>query len=366
MTLRWLDRPGYDVPFYLLAALAGWATLIAHASFGVPALSLYWVWILFLDGPHLWATLSRTYLDRQEWAARRGVLLGSLLWLVLPAGTLLWGAATGDRAPYLIFLPFAQIWAYWHVVRQHYGFLVLYQRKGGEPAGVDNRVDYAAFYTLMMAPFVSFALRHPEARRALGLPAALGGAEQGLVLALLVATVAAGAIYVGKELLRARRGELNGTKNLFLLACVPLHLVALLHPRWSLAMDLLALAPIVTAFHNIQYQGIVWSYGQRRYGGDAAPARFGPAPGLFRHPIAWYLMGLGGTIALRYATWAYDGRFWPFAPAGRQLGPFSAAEVVNAWWWFVAIHHYYLDQRIWRVKRDPAVVSGLGLASGAA
>ena len=27
------------------------------------------------------------------------------------------------------------LWAYWHVVRQHYGFLVLYQRKAGVQAG---------------------------------------------------------------------------------------------------------------------------------------------------------------------------------------------------------------------------------------
>lgn len=40
---------------------------------------------------------------------------------------------------------------------------------------------------------------------------------------------------------------------------------------------------------------------------------------------------------------------------------FTPTDVVNAIWWFVAIHHYYLDQRIWRVSRDKRLRADLKL-----
>jgi hypothetical protein len=366
--VRWLDGPLVDLPFYIGASLVGWAALLAHVLGGVPAIALYFVWILFLDGPHLWATISRTYFDREEWRTRRPVLLGALAWALLPLSVLGWGLATGQRLPWALFLVFAQLWAYWHVVRQHYGFLGLYQRKAGEPAGPSNRIDYLAFYTVMLAPFVSFALRHPMARHELGLPATLSTVERGLNLLLILATAAAIALYAGKEVWRWRqRALVNVGKNLFLAGCVPLHLTVLLHPTWSVSIELLALSVIVTSYHNVQYDAIVWSYGRRRYRGAGTEERHGLASRLFRSVIPWYLAGVAITIALRYASWSLDGRFWPFAPSGRTLaGPFTATEYVNAWWWFVAIHHYYVDQRIWRVSRDTQVRSALGLSSAPA
>src|SRR4051812_32316720 len=53
----WIDSPRVDLLFYIGAALVGWAALVAHVVFQVSAIALYFVWILFLDGPHLWATV---------------------------------------------------------------------------------------------------------------------------------------------------------------------------------------------------------------------------------------------------------------------------------------------------------------------
>ncbi|MEA2745883.1 MAG: hypothetical protein QOI41_26, partial [Myxococcales bacterium] len=215
-SIRWIDRPAVDLPFYIGAALVGWAMLIAHVVGHVSALALYWFWILFLDGPHLWATISRTYFDREERQKRRALLRGAFAWALLPLATIAWGFASGQRLPFFLFLVFAQLWAYWHVVRQHYGFLSLYQRKGGEPTGRQNPVDYAAFYTVMLAPFVSFALRHPTARRDLGLPAIMSAPERAIHVLTLVATALALVAYAVKEYRRTRRESFNAGKNLFL------------------------------------------------------------------------------------------------------------------------------------------------------
>lgn len=334
----------------------------------MPALALYFVWILFLDGPHLWATLSRTYFDREERSARRALLVRAFAWALLPLGTIAWGFATGQRMPWILFLTFVQVWAYWHVVRQHYGFLVLYQRKEGEPAGAENRFDQAVFYTSMLAPLVSYALRHPMVRHDLGLPATLSFVESAIATTAAAAALAAVGAHVVRELARRAKGlPFNTGKNLFLAACVPLHLVALLHPTWSLRINPLAFTVIVTSFHNVQYNAIVWRFGRRRYQGERARERYGAAAKLFANAVPWYLLGVALTVALRYASWSFDGRFWPFTAAtatGRALpGPFTATEYVNAWWWIVAMHHYYLDQHIWRVSRDASVRAGLGLRS---
>ncbi len=360
-SIRWLEGPSVDVPFYMGAALAGWAMLLLHVVVGVPAFHLYWFWILFLDGPHLWATISRTYLDREERRTRGPLFIGAFAWALLPIATLAWGHVTGNRVPFALFLVFAQLWAYWHVVRQHYGFLSLYQRKGGEPAGAQNPFDAAVFYVVMLAPFASWALRHPTARTSLGLGPALGTVERGLVWSLGALTAAAVVAYVVKEL--RRRKTINPGKNLFLASCVPLHLAVLLHPTWSLRIELVALAVIVTSFHNIQYNAIVWCFGRRRYGRDPQGETYGLAARLFRNPIAWYAIGAALAVVMRYASWSFDGRYWPLTPhTHARTGVFSAAEYINALWWVVAMHHYYLDQKIWRVSRDAGVRSGLGLA----
>ena len=59
----------------LLSTVGGLAVSLMllglHLGAGVSGLVLWWVWVLTLDGPHIFATLSRTYLDRRERAARR-------------------------------------------------------------------------------------------------------------------------------------------------------------------------------------------------------------------------------------------------------------------------------------------------------
>ncbi|MGP8245712.1 MAG: hypothetical protein ACLQVN_14485 [Bryobacteraceae bacterium] len=67
------------------------------------------------------------------------------------------------------------VWAYYHVIRQHYGFMVLYKVKNRDLAPVDNRLD-RVFLGVMLVypPFQRFFIRHPEE---LGLHFRLSGIE---------------------------------------------------------------------------------------------------------------------------------------------------------------------------------------------
>jgi hypothetical protein len=47
---------------------------------------------------------------------------------------------------------------------------------------------------------------------------------------------------------------------------------------------------------------------------------------------------------------------------GANVGPFTFGQIGLCLWWGLAINHYYLDQKIWRVRNDDELKRNLGLA----
>ena len=103
-------------------------------------------WGLILDAPHVWATLARTLFDPDEWKVRKHEIWVSFVWfffgpaaillpyvlgsLTAPLGFALPAAALSFGA--LAYFVFFRLWAYYHVVRQHWGFFTLYKRKASD------------------------------------------------------------------------------------------------------------------------------------------------------------------------------------------------------------------------------------------
>lgn len=366
VSIRWITTRNFDLLLYIGACLSSYAIVFLNVSLGVSALLLAWFWIVSVDGPHVFGTISRTYLDREEWKQRRSLLLGSLLWF-LPGPLLLAASlASGTPVPFFVFLVLAQLWAYWHVVRQHYGFLSLYQKKNGEPAGKANAWDYWIFYLLMLLPFVSFLLRHPAARHQLGLGPELSGQERWIVSGLHLAIVASLAAYAAKEVAVVRSGRpWNFPKNLYLLAVIPLHLLVFLHPYISTHAPIILFAVFVTFYHNIQYHGIVWYYNRNRYGSDPDGKRFGWASLVSRNFFTYYAAAIVFTLAYRYTNWFFAGLPVPLgtgpnAVSQFKLGSlFQVSDLAIGFWWGFAFNHYYLDQKIWRISKDRQLTQDL-------
>ena len=63
----------------------------------------------------------------------------------------------------LVFFFLAALWAYYHLVKQHYGFMVLYKKKNGDLARVDNVLDRSLLLFAFNYPFVEFIARDPNA-----------------------------------------------------------------------------------------------------------------------------------------------------------------------------------------------------------
>lgn len=367
---RWIMGRRADVVWVLLPVVTGWACLYAHTRLALSSFLIWWLWSVGFNGPHFWATISRTYLDRQERRDRRALLIGSLAWLLLGPACILASVATGNRGPFLAFWLFQITWAYFHVVRQHYGFMALYQKRNGEPEGSSNPRDYWFFHVVMFGPVAALLLQYPDLRRAFGLTVRYAPWESAVIAGTVPLILVAALLYVGTELATfARTRRLNRPKLLLLATYVPFHTALLLYPALSGDYDLLFVQAAFTLPHNLQYLAIVWFYNRNRFGGDVAGGAYGLASVANKTVWRFGAVAVLASVALFYSRWYFEGVAVPFS-LGRfpwsqaAVAPgFRVADVVGALWIGVVFHHQYLDQKIWKVSRDAALVRDLRLGA---
>ncbi len=397
-TFHWIVSPRADLLWFIGGALGGYLLLYLHAGLGLDMITVWFLWVVLLDSPHFFGTYSRTYFDREEWQRRRKLLLGSLAWfLVGPAvlGLSYLGYRLGweaYRVPFLAFLVFFNLWAYWHVVRQHYGILSLYRRKSGETDPVDFRIDRALIYVGLLAPFVAFAIRHPEARAALGLseafpayPVLPEAGWRGRLAALLdsgywgalhwdhyvlalawAAWLTIIAVFLLRQIQRWRAGlPLNGSKLLFLLALLPLYSL-IGFSSLALSAPLLAFSAFVTIYHDIQYHAIVWFHHRNRYHRPGVdPNRFGLAVKISRSFLTYMACGIAMAVVFRFLGCLLEVHpgCGPLVLTSQHelFGTFSTRELVLAFLIGFPMHHYFLDQYIWRPSRDESLRRDLKL-----
>lgn len=375
---RGLSDPLHDT-FYTLS-FAG-ATIALTLE-----LAVFASWAFLVDSPHLWATLARTYFDPDEWLQRRQELVFSLVWFIAGpaavlgpylAGTVVSMSADTMALGGLLFFTFFRLWAYYHVIRQHWGFFILYKRKNDDLSNpIENRIDFWFFNLSLYLPLLIFISTPGQSAagfvdielvsRLVGSSGILNGLHS-VTVVLYVSVVIA---YLTFQLSRWRQGiPRNGPKLLFLLSIVPLHYAVFLNPLLALFV-----VPIVTVGHNLQYHRIVWMYGRNKYCGDDTD-RYRFTRPIFRHLWVYILLGALFTFGFSRGPWinflaesfAFYFDSWIFPGIGMIAGivaPESAgvgAEVVALFLTGWSMHHYYLDSKIWRVSRDPYVAKSLGL-----
>ncbi len=365
---RWIVSAPYDLAWFFGGAALSLLVLGLYLA-GAPILVLWWAWILFFDGPHIAAAFTRTYLDRGEWKARRSALLSSLLAFAVGPFCLLLTLPFGSPDPFLLFLALSAFYGYYHVVRQHYGFLALYKAVNPERDRTRFALDTWTLYLGCWAPYFYFLLSHPRARALLRLPVDAPSAVERF---LVVAVVSAWALAVCSLLVRTALGrglQARDPRSTYLVMTLALYSliyfgVARLEPAYAASngpdQDFLLLSVLVTISHNVQYLALVWFHNKNRYHGGGA---FGAASWLNRTP-ALFLAGCGLFSVVVYAASACSTGVFPGCAIllETRVGPFSANQLGLCLWWGLAINHYYLDQKIWRVGSDPDLRKNLGLA----
>lgn len=384
--MNWIISRRMDLAWFIGGALAGYALFFVHAGLGWDMVGIWFLWVVLLDSPHFFGTFSRTYLDKQEFKQRRRLLLGSLLWFLAGPLMILLSFGLYERGveayqfPWKLFLVFFGLWAYWHIVRQHYGFLRLYQKKNADGHPLDARLDSALLYAGLLLPFFAFIARHPETRAQLGLSAPMpaypvlaeGGrlasvlnpgyltalAWEHWVVALSTALVGTLALaFAARQVAKLRAGEpVNGPKILFLLAVVPLHVYVCFSPA-VLTASLLAFAAFITIFHDLQYHAIIWFHHRNRYHRKGVDQKqFGWAPKISKNLFVYAGCAIGFALVFRLlgCTLNIHPGCAPFLITSEitLFGGIQTDALLKATLLGFPLHHYFVDQFIWKTSKS--------------
>jgi hypothetical protein len=333
---RWIISRAVDLSLVIGSVFAGYAYLALNLLAHVPITYLWWIWSIGFDGTHIFGTAARTYFDRESRRRQPKLLFGSLAFFFSlgPALVLL------HLTPVLVLI--VAVWAYYHVLRQHYGFLMLYKVRNRDLAPVDNRLDHAFLaVTLIFPPFHRFFVHHPEE---LSIPARfaldkLAPAAEPVLWCGLAAVVL---LWIARQAARRRQGIPADVPKLLLLAgVIPLHWLAFAYMSWQAAV------PTVTIVHNLQYHALIWFYSRNRYSAPSAAARFGRIPKAVATSLLTY-----AAMAIAFSAL--------YRVPGFQLGNMS--QLAFGFFCGFGLTHYYLDSRIWRLRHDPSLRQALGMA----
>jgi hypothetical protein len=370
ISLRWIISSRDDLIWFIGSVVSSYGLFLLYITGTVPLLPMVAVWAILIDAPHVFGTFSRTYFDRSEWESRRRLLLGSLLFFVIGPLAVISGAG-------MIFFFIAALWAYYHLVKQHYGFMVLYKKKNSDLLPLDNALDRLLLMFAFNYPFVAFIAQDAEAMARV--PKALLSGISLLATVLLVGTIVLAIAWIGRQIQRAVSGlPLDVPKYLLLAAALPMHWIVLLTP---MPHKPVAIVAILTIYHNLQYHRLIWFHNQKYRlspvnptltlpaGGEGIRERgskldsrgkFGPAAFVSRRLLFYIACGiLFGLI--------YQGprQFLGYLSLKNGTGLVTeqsfATQLAISFLWGYALIHYYLDSKIWRVRRDPSVGKALNM-----
>jgi hypothetical protein len=266
---------------------------------------------------------------------------------------------------------------------------VLYKKKNNDLAPIDNALDRLLLLFAFNYPFVAFIAVDPEAMKRV--PAMLQTSINGLATILLAGTLILAVAWLGRQIQRAIAGEpLDVPKYLLLAAAIPMHWIVLLTP---MPHKPIAIVAILTIYHNLQYHRLIWFHNKKYtrssmgFTGTAgvSPAAVGSADmeqnnSTIKTAIPAELRqkyGAAELISRRLLYYIAFGILFGLIYQGpRQLlGYVSlkngaatggteqsfAVQLGISFLWGYAFIHYYLDSKIWRIRRDPSVGRALNI-----
>jgi hypothetical protein len=303
----------------------------------VPLILLVAIWAIVFDETHGFATISRTYFDAQE-RERRGRWLWGSLAFFLVIGPVMILLRLGD------WLELAtELWGYFHIYRQHYGFMMMYKKKNRDFDPKDLRLDKIFFTVAFYYPFLTYPLHDKEAAELLPfpIPPRLATLYESLLLfVLILATL----VYVARQWSKWRQGlSLNWPKQVLFLAAIPVNYLL-----FRSSMPLLGVYAAATIFHNIQYHRLVWFYNQNKYGQEPRQARKYGFAALVNSRWLAYL-----ACAALYAI-LFDAipRFVLHGEFGLTQATIRN-QIIFSFFAAPGLLHYWIDGHIWKVRSDP-------------
>ena len=344
----WIWSRRVDLAVFALPTLLG-AFVLAVAPPGRGTSELgFLVLVLCVDVAHVWATLFRTYFDREELRRRRAT------YTLVPLGCFVLGALIHARSASLFWSVLAYF-AVVHFVRQQVGWAAIYRARAGERSRIDRVLDGAAIYLATGVPLFRW---HTSGRPFawflegdfvdLSSLAPLVPVADALLVVALVA-------FVLRQLDRVRRGERPSVGKVVVVASTAVSWwLAIVVADGDLAFTALNVLP-----HGLPYFALLYAY---------ARARARTAPNTLASKIA--VLGVAPFLAVLVALAFGEEMLWDrlvwhdrpflfgFLPA---LDTRSLAHLVVPLLALPQATHYALDAILWR-RRDggPAQAEAMG------
>jgi hypothetical protein len=160
-------------------------------------------------------------------------------------------------------------------------------------------------------------------------------------------------------------GALTGYA-MFFLALIPLYSY-ICYSSAVLTAPLIAFAAFVTIYHDVQYHAIIWFYSRNRYhklGIDKK--KYGLAPILSNNVIIYLIAAIGMGLIMRLFGCSLE--LHPgcgpliLTSQSFMFGEITTKELLFSILVGVPLHHYFVDQFIWRPSRDKDLQRDLKIA----
>lgn len=404
--LLWLI--GSVLMTYVLLSIYYGLNYFVDVSFVVASSVVYFIWIIVFDAPHIFATYTRTYFDKDFRQKNARLIYGVLsLFLIGPAYMFLFytiGSKEQYRAAFLFFNRFGLLYAFYHLIRQHWGFVALYNRKSGHnsifqirlesillwsgtiypliyhelynytPFGIaETKIGDISFQDWQFVGITMFAIagffltltsifkKKPLASILLKVSSIFCIAAIVLFVTLYLginkclkellflsgsAFIIATILYISCLFYQKKEIKSSLPKLLLLVFILVTHNLV-----FRLNMPYMAAFACVTVFHNIQYHAIIRFHNKNKYLTDEK--KYGWASNITKN------VGL-------FVILAFSFNLINSLPR-EYIGSMNIDEIfiyfAAAFFWGVGFHHYVLDATIWRPSRDHEIKSNLNLSS---
>jgi len=345
----YIVAPGYDQLFLWGAWLVPLALTAVAYSLPYGLLVALVVFVL-LDNSHQVATLPLTVFDPATMQRQRAVYLGGA---VAIGGAAIAISFYPDTLISKIWASLVVYWGAWHIIRQHYGFLRLYQAREKPADARVARAEVWALYSGASFPYFlnlsqGWASQDPIGQMLYRVPVPTWAAW--IVLAIFVASFS---VVLFDALGRAQRRQPMVSRRL-------LHIALVVSNFWMgllwIGRDNLVLAVLfITSYHDLQYHAVVWLVGRKRSGSADEPVW----PSV-RRVFGSTAMFAGAVLAgaLLQAVLRND-----FQVAGSMLPASAATTALFALVTSYSYMHYFFDSRMWKLSADARLRGELGITA---
>jgi len=320
---QYIASPAFDWVFFIGVPLVAVAIVMAAAYF-LPAARIEYYVIGYMAVGHHIPTMIRAYGDPGE-LSRNRVQLFAIPLCVAPLVIAL--TLFDARLLTLIF-----VWDQYHFIRQHYGFMRIYNAKAGLGGDVDSSLDHwlcFSFFICILAHSGFYGYMFADSFYDVGI-AVPNWLVNTFRTGSLVVAIGVGVVYLARLQSRIARGLPVAWLKLAVFATS----LGVWYYAYVVITDGFLNYAISSLFHCIQYDAFAWHY-NRKKARAMTPTRGN----------AFFRM-----INKTSNLWMYIAAIWSYgllSAFGKDvsLAAFLALNTTTG------VLHYYFDAFIWRVQR---------------